>query len=69
MCVNLPLSFDHGWWECGDKGAERRREGQEADVGGRGEGAGVCEKEEAVALISLRVRDHSVSLSCAKNKY
>lgn len=27
VCVNLPLSFDHSWWECGDKGAERRRRG------------------------------------------
>ncbi len=23
MCVNLPLSFDHGWWDCGDKAAGR----------------------------------------------
>lgn len=45
MCVNLPLSFDHGWWECGDKAAERgrgvRTGGRQAGVvGWGGEGAG-----------------------------
>lgn len=42
-------------------------------MGGRGKGGVVCvrekEKEEAGTLIFLRVRDHNVSLSCAKNKY
>lgn len=34
MCVNLPLSFDHGWWECGDKAVERAKDRWETGVGG-----------------------------------
>lgn len=37
MCVNLPLSFDLGWWACGGK-AERGKGRWEAgyEVAGRG---------------------------------
>ena len=61
MSVNLPLSFDHGWWECGDKAAERWRGGEgqrgkdrwEAGTGGRG-GAG---KENRRLCVRERERE------------
>lgn len=34
MCVNLPLSFDRGWWECGNEAAERGKNRWVAGMGG-----------------------------------
>lgn len=61
MCVNQPLSFDHGWWECGDKAAESGKDRWVAGMEGEGSVKGlggrqpetVRDREEAVTLISV----------------
>lgn len=73
VCVNLPLSFDHGWWDCRDKAAERAEDRWEASVEGvkgLGTTTGDCETERKLLHWFLcTAADCKDSLSCAKNEY
>lgn len=64
MCVNLPPSFDHGWWECGDKAAKSGKDRWVAGMGGEGSMKGLggqttgdCERQRGSCYIDFCERE------------